>query len=146
MKEACPRVEAISAFIDGALGAPARQELARHAKDCPLCAATLRNFMSLSQDLQGLRDTRCEIDLAALVDRRLADRAPPRRPADRRARWQGWPLVPQGLGAAGVLALGIYLGQVLAGGAASVRPAAMAVFDVSPPGGLCAGRCYREGR
>ncbi len=141
----CPRNEELSAFIDGALGTDASESIARHAKECPLCGARMNEFLGLRERLQHLRGVRCEVDLAPLVNRRLEGRASTRAPR-RRAWWPGWQLVPQGFGAAGMLAAGLYLGQVLAGGAAAARPAAMAVFDASPPGALCAGRCYREER
>lgn len=145
MKESCPRIGEVSAFMDGALSGPARDEFAGHAKTCPLCGARLLEFTALSERLKTLRDTRCEADLARLVDRRLADRAPARRAPRKRAWWQNWQLAPQGLGVAAALAMGVYLGLLLTGGGAAMRPSAMAVFDASPPGALCAGRCYREG-
>lgn len=145
----CPRIEDISALMDGELTGRAAEALRAHAAHCPLCAATLRDFAAVSTRLQTLRDTRCDVDLAALVGPRL----PPRMPAGRRkpARpWGGlWQLVPGGLGAAGALAAGAYLGLLLVtGGGAALRPAGMTVFDAVPPGALCAGLplCSPRGR
>jgi anti-sigma factor RsiW len=137
----CPRLKDISAYIDGALGEPARQAFASHAAGCPLCAGRLRDFLALRSAFHAWRDTRCDIDLAALLDERLAQRPGARRAPERQARPPLWQLLPQGLGAVGVLAAGIYFGMLFAGSAAALRPAAMAVFDAAPPGALCAGRC-----
>ncbi len=71
----CPRVEALSALMDGALSASERDEIGAHAASCPLCGKTLQQFEAMSSRLQALRDTTCDVDLAALIDTRLAPRA-----------------------------------------------------------------------
>lgn len=144
----CPRVEDISALLDGALTGRAGEEMRAHAVHCARCGAMLRDFAAMSTRLQALRDVRCDVDLAALVGPRL----PPRVPATRRKPVRHWidvrQLVPRGLAAAGVLVAGAYLGMMLAGGGAALRPAAMTVFDAAPPGALCAGLplCQPPGR
>ena len=145
---ACPRVDDLSALMDGVLTGSGRDEIKAHAARCPLCGKTLRDFGAMGTRLQALRDTRCDVDLATLVGPRL----PPRVPAARKKSVRYWgdvrQLAPRGLAAAGVLAAGAYLGMMLAGGGAAVRPAAMTVFDAVPPGALCAGlpSCQPRGR
>jgi len=145
---ACPRVDDLSALMDGVLTGSARDEIQAHAARCPLCGATLRDFGAMSTRLQALRDTRCDVDLAALVGPRLPPRVPAVRKRPMRHWSDVWQLAPRGLAAAGVLAAGAYLGMMLAGGGAAVRPVAMTVFDAVPPGALCAGLplCQPRGR
>lgn len=138
LAQECPRIDEISALIDGGLTGRAREEIERHAAACPACGAALLDFEAMRSRLQVLRDARCEADIAALIEQRLPPRAPVRR---RERRWDyAWQLVPRGLAAAGVLAAGVYLGLLLAGGTAVMRPAALMVFDPLPPGTLCAGQ------
>lgn len=144
----CPRIEEISALIDGALTGRARDEIEQHAAACAACGMALRNFETMRSRLQMLRDTRCEADIAALIEERLPTRAPGRE-RERPRKWDyAWQLAPRGLAAAGVLAVGVYLGLLAAGGTTAVRPAAFAVFDPVPPGALCAGQpwCGPGGR
>lgn len=143
----CPRVEALSLLIDGEISESARREIETHAASCPICGATLRDFTGLRSAFSALGDSPAGVDIAALIDERLPPRAP-LRPARQRRGWR-WQLAPAGLAAAGVLATGAYLGMLLGGGAAvsAARPPAVAVFDVVPPGGLCASPiCYGRGR
>ena len=144
----CPRIEDISALIDGALTGRARDEVEQHAAACPACGAALRDFGAMRSRLQILHDTRCEADIAVLIANRLRPRAPARQ-RERGRKWDfAWQLAPRGLAAAGVLAAGVYLGLLVAGGTTAVRPAAFAVFDPVPPGALCVGQpwCGPGGR
>lgn len=144
----CPWTEEISALMDGAVAAGTRHEIEQHAVACPVCGAALRDFAAMRSRLQNLRDVRCEADIAALI----ADRLRVRPQAPQRARrhnWDfAWQWAPRGMAAAGVLAVGVYFGLLLAGGTAVMRPAAMAVFDPAPPGALCVGQpwCGPGGR
>jgi hypothetical protein len=142
----CPRIEDISALIDGVVTGRAGDAVRAHAAHCPLCGKTLRDFAAMGTRLQALRDTRCDVDLAALVGPRL----PARAPAAPKRHWGDlWQLLPSGMGAAVALAVGAYLGLLLvAGGGTALRPAAMTVFDAVPPGALCAGlpSCSPRGR
>jgi hypothetical protein len=142
----CPRVEDVSALIDGALSGARREDALAHAARCPLCGALLRDFETMGARLRMLRDVRCDVDLAALVAPQLAPR--PRQGRRRRLRPAAWQVAPRGLAAAGALATGIYLGLVLAGGAAvAPRATPMAVFDAVPPGSPCASlMCAPRGR
>lgn len=144
----CPRIEALSALIDDELPGVAREDIERHAASCPLCGATLREFGDLKNTFFALEAAPVCPDIASLIEPRLPQpRLPPARPRQVRA-WP-WRLAPAGLAAAGVFASGAYLGMLLAGGTAvgAARPAAIAVFDVIPPGALCAGAaCYARGR
>lgn len=147
----CPRTEQLSALIDGELSGVARAEIESHAVSCPLCGAMLRDFGELRVALKPLAAARPGFDLAPLIDQRLAAGGRPARPRRDRSGWKGWQILPSGLAAAGVLTAGVYLGALLAGGGAGVtalQPAAMALFDPVPPGGLCAGlpSCYSPGR
>lgn len=145
----CPRIEEISALIDGELAGPAGEDLRAHAVHCPLCAPVLRDFTAMGAQLHALRDTQCDVDLAAIVGARLPPRTPARRKRPVRHWGDLWQLAPRGLGAAGALAAGAYLGLMLvAGSGAALRPAAMTVFDAVPPGAVCAGLplCSPRGR
>jgi anti-sigma factor RsiW len=144
----CPRVEDISALIDGALTGSAGEEMRMHAAHCPLCGPMLRDFTAMSARLRTLRDVRCDVDMAALVLPHLPKPAAPRRKTV--PRWGGlWQFGPRALAGAGALGVGAYLGLLLvAGSGAALRPAAMSVFDGVPPGTLCAGLpfCSPRGR
>jgi len=139
-RNGCPRVEDVSAVADGSAGA----EVERHVRGCPACAALLREFAALSAAMRPLRQVECDVDLATLVAPRLPRRKPPR------ARWLDvLQLAPRGLAGAAALAAGAYLGVMLTSGAAvAMRPAAMTVFDATPPGALCAGHpaCAPRGK
>ena len=146
---ACPRIEEISALIDGALKGRAAQEIEAHAARCPLCAPVLRDFTAMSTRLQALRDIRCDVDLAAIVRPRLPPRVPARKKRPVRQWGDLWQLAPGGVAAVGALGAGAYLGLMLmAGGGTALRPASMAVFDAVPPGAVCAGLplCSPRGR
>jgi anti-sigma factor RsiW len=143
----CPRVEALSLLIDGEIAGIARREIETHAASCPICGATLRDFSGLRSAFSALGDSPAGVDVAALIDERLPPRAPAR-PARARSGWR-WHFAPAGLAAAGVLATGAYLGMLFGGGGvvSAARTPALAVFDVVPPGGLCAAPiCYGRGR
>ena len=146
----CPRTEQLSALIDDELPARPREEIESHAAACPLCGPMLRELTDLRLALRPLGEARPGIDLAPLVELRLARRA--RRPQAESDKpwWHVWPLLPSGLAAAGVLSAGLYLGALLAGGAtvSATRLTTMAVFDPVPPGGICVGfqSCYSRGK
>ena len=110
----------------------------------------LRDLTGLRLALRPLRETGPGIDLAPLIEPRLAPRRGRSRAPTGTPWWHVWPLLPPGLAAAGVLAAGVYLGALLAGGAAvsAAQPTTMAVFDPIPPGGICVGfqSCYSRGR
>ena len=143
----CPRIEALSSLVDDEIWGSARDEIQDHAAACPLCGATLQAFRDLRRDLQALPDTGPGVDIATSI----GDRLPPRtkaRPTRRRIPWR-WEFAPTGLAAAGVLALGAYLGMLLAGGTTVqvARSPAATVFGTVPPGGLClTAGCYERGR
>jgi anti-sigma factor RsiW len=144
----CPRVEDVSALMDGALSGSAADEMRSHVGRCPLCGALLRDFQAMSARMQRLRDTRCDVDIASLVAPQLPPRAQGTRKR-RRSPSDVWSFAPRGLAAAGALAAGAYLGLMLAsGGSVAVRPAAMTIFSATPPGALCAGMpaCTPRGR
>jgi anti-sigma factor RsiW len=143
MQPQCPRIDDISALIDDALAGPTRDEMTAHAAVCSVCGAMLRQFRATSAGLQELPEVRCEADVAALIEVRLAPR-PPARAVRKPTHGRVWHLAPRGLAAAGVLAAGVYFGLMLAGGGAVtvMRPAAVQIFDAVPPGALCAGQAW----
>ena len=141
-QDVCPRVDALSALLDGELAGPARDEIAGHAERCPLCGSMLRELTDLSTAMQPLATVRVGFDLTPLIEPRLPAREKSRRVPERgRSWWQGWQLLPSGLAAAGVLTGGVYLGALLVGGGGvtATQHPAMALFDPIPPGGLCVG-------
>jgi anti-sigma factor RsiW len=143
----CPRIEALSSLLDGEMPEIARAEIMAHAAACPLCGATLQEFRDLRSAFGALPDTGPGVDIAALIGDRLAPRTEAR-PTPRRIR-RRWELAPAGFAAAGVLAMGAYLGMLLAGGTTVhvAQSPAMTVFSAVPPGGLClAPTCYGRGR
>jgi anti-sigma factor RsiW len=145
----CPRIEDISALLDGALTGRRREEMKAHAARCPLCGAALRDFTAMSAQLQVLREDRLDVDLAAIIGSRLPPRVPARKKRPWRLRGDLWQLAPGGVAAAAAVGAGAYLGLLLAaGGGTALRPAAMAVFDAMPPGAVCAGLplCSPRGR
>lgn len=144
----CPRVEDVSALMDGVLTGSARQEMAGHVASCPLCGAALRDFEAMRDRVRALPEAPCDADIASLIAPRLPQS---REPAPRVRAWRRpylWQAAPRGLGAVAALAAGGYLGLMLAGGALAPRAPAMAVFDAVPPGSLCAGlpACSPRGR
>jgi anti-sigma factor RsiW len=144
----CPRIEDLSALMDGVLAGGARREMTEHAASCPLCGAALRDFEAMRNRIHALQETRCDVDIASLIASRLP-RSGAYAPRGRAWRWpRVWQAAPRGLGAAAALAAGVYVGLLLPGGALAPRPPAMAVFDAAPPGSLCAGLsvCSPRGR
>jgi anti-sigma factor RsiW len=145
----CPRIEDISALMDGVLTGRAGDELKAHAARCPLCGAALREFTAMSAQLQVLREDRLDVDLAAIIGPRLPPRVPARKKRPLRLWGDLWQFAPGGLAGAVALGAGAYLGLMLvAGGGTALRPAAMTVFDAVPPGAVCAGLplCSPRGR
>jgi hypothetical protein len=132
----CPRIEALSLLVDDEISGSARAEIVAHAGACPLCRVTLDGFRDLRSALGALPDEGPGVDIAALIGGRLAPRSRPGS-ARRRIRWR-WELAPTGLAAAGVLAMGAYLGVLLVGGTAiTARAPAVTVFSAAAPGGIC---------
>lgn len=146
----CPRTAQLSALIDDELPARPREEIASHAAVCPLCGAMLRELSELRLALRPLGEARPGIDLMPLIGPRLAPRGKRPQAKSDKPWWHVWQLLPSGLAAAGVMTAGVYLGVVLAGGAAvsATQLTSMAVFDPIPPGGICVGyqSCYARGR
>ncbi len=146
----CPRTEQLSALIDDELPARPREDIESHAAVCPLCGPMLRDLTELRLAIRPLVEAPPGIDLAPLIEERLAPRAGRPKAKSEKPWWQFWPLMPSGLAAAGVLTAGVYLGALLAGGAtvSATRLTTMAVFDPVPPGGICVGfqSCYSRGK
>jgi anti-sigma factor RsiW len=149
-QEECPRIEALSALVDGALAAPARAEIVSHAAGCSVCGAVLARLNGLRADFAALPAPRVGFDLSPAIEERIRAAVRPRgasRPARPRMRW--WQAFPAAVGTAAALGAGAYLGAFLVAGAgaATMRPAIeMSAFGTVPPGGLCLGPACRGGR
>lgn len=140
--EECPRTESLSALVDDELGAPARAALEAHVAGCAICAPVLGEFRQLRTRFAALPAPVPGLDLAPLVDRRIAAAAsvPKPKPKPQPRRWRWWQVTPAALGGALSLSLGAYLGSALMlGSQAAAQPAAlqMAAFAAIPPGALC---------
>ncbi|MDT3671999.1 MAG: zf-HC2 domain-containing protein [Aromatoleum sp.] len=147
--ETCPRHVALSALIDDALAPRERAEITAHVAVCPICAAELEDFRTLSAEFAALLPEAPDFDFGDVIETRLnAQQAAAkgvRRPtfADRvrrlRERWASLLALPAASGAV-ALTLGLYLGSNLLPPPRPVAPrvATMAVFAPIPPGALCA--------
>jgi anti-sigma factor RsiW len=134
----CPRTEALSALVDNELAESDRVALDAHVAGCAICAPVLTEFRKLHTRFAALPDVAPGIDVAPLVDRRIA--AAPGVPKPRPQRWRWWQVAPAAFGGALALSLGAYLGSTLMLGAQlTAQPATlqMAAFGTVPPGGLC---------
>lgn len=148
MDETCPRIGALSAWLDEQLETRDRERIELHAATCPVCAQTFAELRALRADLQALPGVTLGFDLANVIEGRLAHLP---RPATARRRGRprlAW--LPLGVGMAASVSLGLALGAMLTmgtGAALAPRIAAMAVFDPVAPGGLCIGldACYGRG-
>lgn len=146
-----PDLPQLSAYLDGELDARACARTEQHLRTCPLCARQLDELRRLSHGIRALPPATLGLDLAGVIEHRLAAAAPrPSRPADARNAWPSrWPLA---LGGAAALVLGLVLGSVLMGGGAAVasgpRLASLRVLDAAPPGNLCIGfqACFNQGQ
>lgn len=129
----CPSFDELSAYADGEIDAGECARFRRHIGACPLCQAELGSLRAMGRELRALPAPTLGFDLAAQMDDRLRPVPPPRRPAT----WPSWR--PAGLTLA-ALAVGVWLGGSLAGGAVAAAPPLRVVraFDPVPPGGLCA--------
>lgn len=146
MTEHAPDLAELSAYLDGELDANARQHVVDHLAACPRCAASLARLQGLAADFRALPEASLGVDLAGVIEGRLA--TAPRRPSESRGRdW--WLHLPVAIGAAASIAAGVFMGSALVtgGGATAPRVTAMRVFDPMPPGNLCVGleSCYVKG-
>ena len=118
-------------------GKPLVPGLDAHVAGCAICAPVLAEFRQLRTRFAALPELVPGLDLAPLVDRRIAAAGAPK---PRPQRWRWWQLAPAALGGALSLSLGAYLGSVLMlGSQVAAQPAAlqMAAFAAIPPGALC---------
>jgi anti-sigma factor RsiW len=142
-QEPCPRIEALSALMDGELGEPDRMAVQAHADRCPVCAPVLAEFRHLHARFAALDSSTPDFDLAPEVDRRigaaigagLGKPTPPSRPA--RAPW--WQLALLAPGGAAAVSVGLWLGAALPAAVPSAQAAAvqMVPFSTVPAGALC---------
>jgi anti-sigma factor RsiW len=146
-QESCPRIEALSAMIDGELDVPERAALESHLAGCAICSPVFAGMRRLHDGFAALPTPRRDFDVAAEVGRRiaaLAPRQPPRpAPPSRRRWWQVAALAP---GGALAIAAGLWLGGSMLPAAAGPAAAQMAAFSAMPPGALCiaSGSCARR--
>lgn len=130
----CPRNEEVSAYMDDAMEAREREGFSNHLHTCAACRGRLDALLALRAQLRELPSPALGFDLAAQFEDRL--RMAPVRARPARGRGFGW--IPAGLTVALSLAVGGWVGGLLVAGASSAPPAAVRVFDPTPPGGLCA--------
>jgi hypothetical protein len=83
-----PELE-LSAYLDGELGAPAREAIEAHLRDCVDCSAVLADLSAVVAEAHGLEDRAPAVDLWPGIARRI-ESAPalfllPIRPASRMA-------------------------------------------------------------
>lgn len=141
--EPCPRIEALSALIDGELGEPERMAVQAHADQCPVCTPVLAGFRQLHARFAALDATTPDFDLAPEVDRRIDAaiatglRTPTRTTRPARARW--WQFALLAPGGAFAVSAGLWLGAALPGAApiAHATAAQMVPFSTVPAGALC---------
>lgn len=150
--EECPRIEALSALVDDALAGSDRAALDAHVAGCAICAPVLAELRQLRSTFAALPALEPGLDLAPLVERRIAAAGVAKpKPHLRPQRWRWWQLVPAALGGAASLSIGAYLGGALMlGSQLAAQPAAlqMAAFTANPPGALCPAlqACNSNGR
>jgi len=144
MTDECPRIEALSTYLDAQLDAAACARLDAHLATCVRCRALLDDLCGLRTDLRALADERLGFDLSQVVRGRIAT-LPARAPQRRTPRWRRW--LPAGVGAAASLTLGLTMGLSMTAPVAAVAPVAatLEVFAPIAPGGLCIGMpaCWR---
>lgn len=140
MNETCPRIVELSAWLDDQLAAGERRAIEAHVAACPVCAATHADLRTLRAALRSLPAEALGVDLAGVIDGRLAQRPGVTRAPHRRRPGLAW--LPLGAGMVAALSLGVTFGAFLtagAGAALAPRVVAMTVFDPIAPGGLCIG-------
>ena len=142
--EPCPRIEALSALLDGELVDRERLAVQAHADQCPVCTPVLAEFRRLHARFTALDAATPDFDVAPEVDHRIGAATAPvpseptrlARPA--RVRWWQFALLAPG-GAVAVSA-GLWLGTALMAGALPNTQATavqMVPFSSIPAGALC---------
>jgi anti-sigma factor RsiW len=139
-KPACPDIELLSAWLDDALRADERTALDAHLRSCAACAGVVARMQRLQEAMARLPEVELGVDLAPLVDSRIAPRAPAaqsRGRAQHGLRW--WQVALAAPGIAAALGVGVVLGAFAVGGGIAVQAeqVQMAAFSATPPGALC---------
>lgn len=150
MTHHCPRIEAISTYLDAQLDPGDSARLEAHVASCADCHALLEAMRGLRADFRSLPEARAGFDMAEVIRGRIAALPPStaavRTPSSRR-RWLRW--FPAGIGAAVSLSLGLTIGLGMTAPVVTVAPiaATLEVFAPIAPGGLCVGMrsCWRSG-
>ncbi len=150
MTDRCPRIEAISTYLDAQLDSGDAARLQAHVAACAHCRTLLEAMRGLRADLGSLPEVRAGFDMAEVIRGRIAALPPSAaavRTQPRRQRWPRW--FPAGIGAAVSLSFGMALGLGMTAPVATVAPVAatMEVFAPIAPGGLCIGMrsCWQPG-
>ena len=148
-REPCPRIESLSAWIDGEMAEAERNALQAHVAGCPVCQPVVSELQQMRSLFAQLPHDTIDFDLAPAIDRLIASAAigvsahpahPLRAPGGpRRLLWWRWAaLVPGGTIA---VAFGLWLGASLMPASTLPRAGAtgaqMAAFSATPPGSLC---------
>jgi len=139
---ACPDMEIISAWMDDALAVDERAVLETHLRTCPACAGLLTKMQGLQTAMARLPEVELGVDLAPLVDERIAPRPTAARPRPRvglRRRPTWWQVALAAPGVVAALGMGVLLGSFAVGGGVTLQAerVQMAVFSANPPGALC---------
>jgi anti-sigma factor RsiW len=135
--ESCPRIEALSALVDDVLADAERAALEEHVRGCPLCAPALADFRALRFRFQALPEPTREVDIASVVDRRIAALARPSAAPATRVRPRWWQVALLAPGGAAAVGAGLWLGAAMMPAAAQAPEPRMAVFSAMPPGAVC---------
>ena len=107
----------ISAFLDGALAAPARARADAHLSSCPDCRREFSALRHMKLVLSSSPRKTLPADLALSLERRLVTAAPWWRILAKPALW-----VPAGAVAAAALAVGVWMRQARAADELPLEP------------------------
>ncbi|MBI3973532.1 MAG: zf-HC2 domain-containing protein [Chloroflexi bacterium] len=102
-----PTGEALSAYVDGELAAPARLLVEQHLHDCPECRDTVAHYRGASDFFQRLPAQRAPLSIRRDLYRRIDTEQ------RRRLRWLPFPGLPSGLPLPSANAVGFIVTAVL---------------------------------
>jgi anti-sigma factor RsiW len=126
--QGCPEwLEAVSAYLDGALAVDEEQRVHAHLRACPGCAETLVDLVPVVQTLRALPPVAPTRDLWPELSKQLRDDAAFREGA-RQAAWTAWSRPALGAAAA-VAAVVVGGGLTLVGYRNAEPPAPIADVD-----------------
>lgn len=136
MRDHCPDIEELSAYLDGEMPSSDALELDEHVLNCGSCREKTRRLHSLHNIAVG--DEMPPPDLLPAIMEKVECHRHTTEEAG--LGWRRWTPVPLALAAGMMLTFGVLLGHNLvheANGTSYSVTERMRVFDVIPPGGLC---------